>query len=39
MLDFLLRSRIEMGEETSGDEDVNVYLSGLLHSFLDRSFF
>ncbi len=39
MLDSLLRSRIETGEETSDDEDVNVYLSGLLHSFLDRSFF
>ncbi|MDP6776308.1 MAG: hypothetical protein QGI83_06055 [Candidatus Latescibacteria bacterium] len=39
MLDALLRSRIETGEETTDDEDVNVYLASLLHSFLDRSFF
>jgi hypothetical protein len=39
MLDSILRSRIETGEETIDDEDVNIYLAGLLHSFLDRSFF
>jgi hypothetical protein len=39
MLDALLRSRIETGEETFDDEDVNVYLAGLLHAFLDKSFF
>ena len=39
MIDCLLRSRIETGEETSDDEDVNVYLSALLHSFLDRTFY
>ena len=38
MLDSLLRSRIDTDRETSDDEDVNVYLAGLLHSFLDRSF-
>ncbi|MCZ6635155.1 MAG: hypothetical protein O7G87_17285 [bacterium] len=38
MLDSLLRSRIETGEETTDDEDVNVYLAGLLHSFMDQSF-
>ena len=38
MLDSLLRSRIDTGEETLDDEDVNVYLASLLHSFLDRSF-
>lgn len=38
MLDTLLRSRIEMGQETSDDEDVNVYLAHLMHSFLDHSF-
>jgi hypothetical protein len=39
MLDSLLRSRIETGEETIDDEDVNIYLAGLLHSFLDQSFY
>jgi len=39
MLDSLLKSRIETGEETTDDEDVNVYLAGLLHSFMDSSFF
>lgn len=39
MMDSLLKSRIETGEETTDDEDVNVYLAGLLHSFIDRSFF
>ena len=39
LIDCLLRSRIETGEETSDDEDVNVYLSTLLHSFLDRTFY
>ena len=38
MLDALLRSRIETGEETTDDEDVNVYLANLLHTFVDRSF-
>ena len=38
MLDALLRSRIETGEETTDDEDVNVYLANLLHTFLDGSF-
>ena len=39
ILDSLLRSRIETGEETIDDEDVNIYLAGLLHSFLDQSFY
>ena len=39
MLDSLLRSRIETGEGTIDDEDVNIYLAGLLHSFLDQSFY
>lgn len=34
MLDALLRSRIETGEETTDDEDVNIYLANLLHSFI-----
>jgi len=38
MLDTLLRSRIDTGQETSDDEDVNVYLAHLLHSFMDHSF-
>ena len=38
MLNSLLQSRIETGEETTDDEDVNVYLATLMHSFLDQSF-
>ena len=38
MLDALLRSRIETGEETTDDEDVNVYLANLLHAFVGSSF-
>jgi len=38
MLDALLRSRIETGEETTDDEDVNIYLANLLHDFVDQSF-
>ena len=38
MLDALLRSRIETGEETTDDEDVNIYLANLLHAFFDHSF-
>lgn len=38
MLNSLLQSRIETGEETTDDEDVNVYLANLMHSFLDQSF-
>lgn len=34
MLDALLRSRIETGEETTDDEDVNIYLANLLHGFV-----
>jgi len=34
MLDALLHSRIETGEETTDDEDVNIYLANLLHSFM-----
>ena len=39
MFDCLLKSRIETGEETTDDEDVNIYLTGLLISFLDSSFY
>ena len=39
MLNSLLQSRIDTGNETTDDEDVNIYLSLLLHSFLDASFF
>lgn len=38
MLDALLRSRIETGEETTDDEDVNIYLANLLHGFVDGGF-
>lgn len=38
MLDALLRSRIETGEETTDDEDVNIYLANLLHDFVDQAF-
>lgn len=37
MLDVLLRSRIETGEETTDDEDVNIYLANLLHEFMITS--
>lgn len=36
MLDALLHSRIETGEETTDDEDVNIYLANLLHGFIGR---
>jgi hypothetical protein len=35
MLNSPLQSRIDTGEETTDDEDVNVCLANLLHSFLD----
>jgi len=35
MLNALLQARIETGEESTDDEDVNVYLASLLHSLLD----
>lgn len=38
LLDALLKSRPETGFETEDDEDVNVYLSSLLHDCLDRTF-
>ncbi len=38
LLDALLKSRLATGLETEDDEDVNVYLSSLLHDFLDLSF-
>ena len=38
MLDVLLRSRIETGEETTDDEDVNIYLANLLHDFVGSHF-
>ncbi len=38
MLNSLLQFRIETGEETTDDEDVNVYLANLMHSFLDQNF-
>ena len=38
MLDALLHSRIATGEETTDDEDVNIYLANLLHGFIGRYF-
>lgn len=38
LLYALLKSRLSTGLETEDDEDVNVYLSSLLHDFLDGSF-
>lgn len=35
MLNALLQARIDVGDETTDDEDVNVYLASLLHSLLD----
>jgi hypothetical protein len=37
MLNALLQSRIDVGEETTDDEDVNVYLASLLHSLVDSA--
>ena len=34
MLNAVLQSRIEAGQETTDDEDVNVYLASLLHSVI-----
>ena len=36
MLNSLLKSRIDIGDETTDDEDVNVYLASLLHSLVDK---
>jgi hypothetical protein len=38
MLNALLHSRIETGEETTDDEDVNIYLANLLHDFMGHDF-
>lgn len=35
LLNALLQSRIEIGCESTDDEDVNVYLTALLHDFLE----
>ena len=35
MLNALLQARIDVGDETTDDEDVNVYLASLLHSLLE----
>lgn len=37
MLNALLQSRIDTGDETTDDEDVNVYLASLLHDLVDRA--
>lgn len=39
MLNAYLQSRIETDHESDGDEEVNVYLAGLLHSLVDGRFF
>jgi hypothetical protein len=37
MLNALLQARIDVGDETTDDEDVNVYLASLLHALVDRA--
>lgn len=39
MLNAYLQSRIETDHESDGDEEVNVYLAGLLHSLVDGRFY
>ncbi|HJP29866.1 MAG TPA: hypothetical protein QGF95_04860 [Candidatus Latescibacteria bacterium] len=39
MLNAFLQSRIETDHESDGDEEVNVYLAGLLHSLVDGRFY
>ncbi|MBI2050574.1 MAG: hypothetical protein HYT31_02105 [Parcubacteria group bacterium] len=39
LLNALLQSRIETGHESDGDEEVNVYMAGLLHSLVDGRFY
>lgn len=39
LLNAYLQSRIETGNESDGDEEVNVYLAGLLHSLVDGRFY
>ncbi|MBI1961312.1 MAG: hypothetical protein HY473_02590 [Candidatus Sungbacteria bacterium] len=39
LLNALLQSRIETGHESDGDEEVNVYITGLLHSIVDGTFY
>ena len=37
MLNALLQARIDIDDETTDDEDVNVYLASLLHSLVDTA--
>lgn len=39
LLNAYLKSRIETDHESDGDEEVNVYLAGLLHSLVDGRFY
>lgn len=39
LLNALLQSRMETGHESNGDEEVNVYIAGLLHSLVDGRFY
>ncbi len=39
LLNAYLQSRIETHHESDGDEEVNVYVAGLLHSIVDGSFY
>lgn len=38
LLNAYLTSRIETDCESDGDEEVNVYMAGLLHGVVDRKF-
>lgn len=39
LLNAYLQSRIDTDHESDGDEEVNVYLAGLLHSLVDGRFY
>ena len=39
LLNAYLQSRIDTDNETDGDEEVNVYLAGLLHDIVDGRFY
>ncbi len=39
LLNAYLHSRLETDHESDGDEEVNVYLAGLLHSLVDGRFY
>lgn len=39
LLNAYLQSRIETDNESDGDEEVNVYVAGLLHSLVDGRFY